>query len=374
LYASGVKPEARWEEFLMLEPMPDKLNRRQWIGAALGATAIAASGCGRGNGGGRNGRELKVFNWSDYIHPDVIDQFENDNECRVIYDNYSSDAELETRLATGGGAYDVVFPSDRAMPALRDKDLLREIDPSRLPNARHLDAKFLQTPFDSENQFSLPYFWGTVAVGVRADHEKGTVTGFEALFDGVAYAGRITMLDDMENVVAAVLAYLGLPINSVAKADLDLVRPLLLAQRPLVQAYTSDSYKERLISGDAWVSLGWSGDLMQAADAAAEVRVVVPADGTMIWLDSMAIPRAASEVELAHQFINYLLEPEVAVQNAQHVHYATPNRTALALLPPAMRQDKRVYPPQATLDRCAYLENRGDQIVPVEALWREVRQ
>jgi spermidine/putrescine-binding protein len=199
------------------------------------------------------------------------------------------------------------------------------------------------------------------------------VTGFEALFDP-GYRGRITMLDDMENVVAAVLAYLELPINSVAEADLNLVRPLLLAQRPLVQAYTSDSYKERLVSGDAWVSLGWSGDLMQAADAAAEVRVVVPASGTMIWLDSMAIPRAASEVELAHKFINYLLEPEVAVQNAEHVHYATPNRTALALLPPKMRQDERVYPPQSTLDRCAYLENRGDRIEPVEALWREVRQ
>jgi spermidine/putrescine transport system substrate-binding protein len=360
-----------------LEKTPDPLNRRQWLHAALAASAALAGGCGRANQSQARGRTLKVFNWSDYIDPDVIAWFENRNECRVLYDNYSSDAELETRLATGGGAYDVVFPSDRAMPALHAKGLLREIDLTQLTNVRHLDAKFLRPPFDANNEFSVPYFWGTVAVGVRTDRVTKTVSGFEALFDA-AYRGRITMLDDLENVVAAVLAHLGLPMNSVAPADLAQVKQLLVAQRPLVQAYTSDSYKERLISGDAWISLGWSGDLMQAADAAAEngdeVRVVVPAGGTMIWLDSMAVPRAASEVELAHQFIDYLLEPEVAARNAQHVHYATPNRTALAMLPAEIRQDESVYPPPATLDRCAWLENRGERIEKIEAIWREVRQ
>jgi len=350
------------------------LHRRQWLCAAVGASA-AALGCDRRRN--TSGRELKVFNWSDYIEPGVLAEFERLTGCRVVYDNYSSDAELETRLATGGGAYDVVFPSDRAMPALLAKNLLAEIDLARLTNVRHLDAKFLRPPFDPTNRFSVPYFWGTVAVAIRADRVTGPVRGFEVLFDP-AYRGRITMLDDMENVVAAVLAHLGLPINSVAAGDLAKVKRLLVQQRPLVQAYTSDAYKERLISGDAWVSLGWSGDLMQAADEAAKegntVRVIVPAGGTMIWLDSMAIPRAASEPELAHDFIDYLLAPEVAVKNAEHVHYATPNRSALSLLSDDMRQDESVYPPPATLDRCAWLQNRGAEIEKIESLWREVRQ
>jgi len=205
------------------------LNRRRWLQAAAATSAASALGCSR-HRRRRDRRELKVFNWSDYIHADVIAEFERRAGCRVVYDNYSSDSELETRLATGGGAYDVVFPSDRALPALLAKNLLSEIDLARLPNARHLDAKFLRPPFDPTNRYSVPYFWGTVAVGVRTDHVTGPVRGFEVLFDP-ANRGRITMLDDMENVVAAVLAHLGLPINSVAPGDLTRVKRLLLEQR-----------------------------------------------------------------------------------------------------------------------------------------------
>ena len=352
-------------------------SRRQWLVGATAASAAGALGCGRPARSRSANRELKVFNWSDYIHDEVIAEFEQQAGCRVVYDNYSSDAELETRLATGGGAYDVVFPSDRAMPALLAKNLLREIDLAGLENMRHLDDKFLRPPFDPANRFSVPYFWGTAAVGIRTDFVELPVRGFEILFDA-ACRGRITMLDDMENVVAAVLAHLGRPINSVAEADLAEVKRLLIEQRPLVQAYTSDSYKERLISGDAWACLGWSGDLMQAADEAArlghEVRVVVPAGGTMIWLDSMAIPRAASDVKLAHEFVNFLLEPAIAAKNAMHIRYATPNRAAFQLLPAAMQNDLSVYPPPATMACCGWLENRGAAIERIEAIWREVRQ
>jgi spermidine/putrescine-binding protein len=185
------------------------------------------------------------------------------------------------------------------------------------------------------------------------------------------------MLDDAENVVAAVLLHLGRPMNSFARPDLDAAQRELIVQKPLVQAYTSDAYKERLITGDAWASLGWSGDLIQAADVAAEdeteVQVIVPPQGTMIWLDSMAIPRAAGQVELAHEFINFLLDPAIAVRNADYVHYPTPNRAAFDMLPAESRDDANVYPPQATLDRCQWLGNRGADIAKIEAVWRAVK-
>ena len=185
------------------------------------------------------------------------------------------------------------------------------------------------------------------------------------------------MLDDAENVVAATLLNLGLPMNSVAQPDLNAAQDALLEQKPLVQAYTSDAYKERLISGDAWASLGWSGDLIQAADTAEEegleVQVIVPATGTMVWLDSMAIPRAATNPELAHRFIDFLLDPAVAAQNAQHVHYPTPNQAARMLLPPEDQQDANVYPPPATLARCKWLEDRKQDIAKIEAVWRAVK-
>ena len=347
------------------------LTRRSFLAAAA-ASALAA-GCGSRTEGGQ---VLKVFNWSDYINPAVIEAFEAEHHCRVVYDNFSSDSELEARLATGGGAYDVVFPSDRAMHSLRAKKLLQPLDHRQLTNTGNLQRDFLGRSFDKENVYSLPYFWGTVAVGVRKDHVTDNVTGFEVLFDR-QHRGRITMLDDLENVVGAVLLFLGRPLNSVQRSDLLAARDLLIQQKPLVQAYTSDSYRERLIAGDAWVSLGWSGDLLQAATIAAEqgdtVDVVVPKQGTLLWLDSMAIPRRATNVPLAHRFIDYLLSEPVAVSNAQYVHYATPNAAALAKLDPAAAADPRIYPPKATLDRCQWLEDRKEGIAKIEEIWREVR-
>src|SRR5437763_1564298 len=146
-------------------------SRRNWLqSAAALAAAITVGGCEHQRS------KLKVFNWSDYIHEDLISEFERREDCMVVYDNYSSDSELETRLATGAGSYDVVFPSDRALTALIAKRLLQPIDHSRLPNLRHLDPKFLGRPFDADNRFSVPYFLGTLALGVRTDFVMERVT------------------------------------------------------------------------------------------------------------------------------------------------------------------------------------------------------
>ncbi|MDX1945519.1 MAG: spermidine/putrescine ABC transporter substrate-binding protein [Pirellulaceae bacterium] len=350
---------------------PRPISRRRWLTQSAGAIGAAAwAGC---DGAGSAANRLRVFNWSAYIADGVLEQFEEETGASVVYDNYSSDAELEARLATGGGGYDVVFPSDRSLPALVAKDRLQPIDQARLANWKHLDPKFLSPPFDVGNRFTVPYFWGTLAVGVRSDHVPEEAAGFEPLFDA-RYRGRITMLDDPENVIAAVLLHLGLPMNSLDPGHLAQAKELLARQKPLVQAYTSDAYKDRLISGEAWVALGWSGDLLQAADESEEVRVIVPATGTLIWIDSLAIPRAARNVDLAHRFIDFLLRPEIAVKNAEAVYYATPNLTARGQLPAEMRDDPVIFPPPAVLDRCSWLASRGGEIVKVEAVWREVRE
>src|SRR5437773_3404268 len=165
------------------------------------------------------------------------------------------------------------------------------------------------------------------------------------------------MLDDMENVIAAALCHLNLPLNSVEPAHLASAQRLLVQQKPLVQAYTSDSYRERLISGEAWAALGWSGDLLQAdneliqASRDGRVNVVIPPQGTMLWMDSMVIPRRAERVDLAHDFIDFLLDARVAAVNAQKVNYATPNVAARSLLPRAMLANESIYLPEALVDR-----------------------
>ena len=330
-------------------------------------SAVVALGCSSKPGQ----PVLNVFNWSDYIDKDVLKEFAQRHGCRVQYDNYASDNELETKLQTGGG-YDVVFPSDRSMVPLLKQGRLLELQNDKLPNLKHLDPQFLNPPFDRGNKFSVPYFWGTVAVGIRADHVKEPVKGFEVLFDE-RYRGRITMLDDAEHVVAVALLHLGRQMNSTDDADLAQVKELLLKQKPLVQAYLSDGIKEKLVKGEAWVALDWSGDILQARREEANIRLVVPEAGTMVWTDSAAIPKDAKNVELAHAFINFLLDPDVAARNANFVRYPSPNRSARAKVSPDLLNDPSVYLPQALLDRCQRLLDRGPAVEKVRRLWADVR-
>ena len=209
-----------------------------------------AGGCGQSGEAGGIG--CGCLTGVAYIHDEVIPKFEKQMGALVVYDNYSSDAELEARLATGGGGYDVVFPSDRSMPALLAKGRLAEIDKGKLPNWRHLDPNFVSPPFDKGNRYSAVFLGD--ARGGRADRQDSRRSArFEPLFDP-RYRDRITMLDDPENVIAAVLLHLGLPMNSLDPQHLARAKQLLAEQKPLVQAYTSDAYKDRLISGEAWVA------------------------------------------------------------------------------------------------------------------------
>jgi spermidine/putrescine transport system substrate-binding protein len=348
-----------------------------WFGLSILAS-VSFTGCsppsaGLAAGKPYAGQTLNVFNWSDYIDPELLAEFERRTGARVQYDTYSSDAELETKLLSGGGGYDVIFPSDRSLPMLIKKDLLAKLDKSLLPNWQGLDPKFLNTPPDPGSQFIAPYFWGTLAVGVRTDKIAAPGTGFETLFDE-RYQGHITMLDDPEHVVAVALLHLGYPLNSTEDAQLAAAQELLVRQRPWVSAYTSDDYKERLIKGEAWAVLGWSGDILQARKEQPNIRAVVPASGTLIWLDGMAILKNAKQPRLAHEFVNFLLEPEIAARNADFVNYATPVLAAKDKIKKELRNDPAVYPPSELLDRCQWLQDRGAAIEKIENLWQQVRQ
>lgn len=339
--------------------------------AALGlfaAMSLLASGCSSKPGV----PTLYVFNWSEYLDKEVLKEFEKTYKCEVKVDNYTSDTELEQRLQTGA-RYDVVFPSDRSMgPLLRRKGLLA-LDKDKLPNLKHVDPQFLDLPFDRGNTFSVPYFWGTVAVGIRTDLVQEPVKGFEILFDE-RQRGRITMLDDAEHVVAVALLHLGLPMNSTADEHLARAKELLLRQKPLVLAYDSASFRVKLVKGEAAVALGWSGDLMQAAQEEPKIQVVVPATGTLLWTDSMAIPQGARSVDLAHAFVNFLLDPDVAARNANTVRYPSPNLTARTQIDAELLADPRVYLPKELLDRCDRLQDRGPALDKIQKLWRELRQ
>ena len=318
------------------------------------------------------GQTLNVFNWSDYIEPELIKEYEKRSGATIQYDNYSTEGELETKLITSDVDYDVVFPSDKSMTPLVKKQLLSPIDKTLLTNLKYIDKKFLNPKFDKDNTFSVPYFWGTAAIGIRSDKVKEDVQGFEILFNK-NYKGKITMLDDPENVVAVSMLHLGKKMNSISNEDLQSCEKLLLEQKELVQSYTSDSYKEKLISGEAWIALGWSGDLLQASKENKNIKVVVPKSGTMIWVDRIAISKGSKNKALAHDFINFLLDPVIAARNAEFVQYATPNQKALVYIQKETLDNQSIYPIKELLDKCEWLSDKGANIRKVEDLWERIK-
>jgi spermidine/putrescine-binding protein len=346
--------------------MNPTLRNALWIALLLGS-AVFVTGCS----GGR-GQQLNVLNWSDYVDEDLLKEFEEQTGVKVQYDTFGSDEEVEQKMKTGGTGYDVIFPSDRGLPGLLEEGYLAELDRDLLPNWKNFDPKILGTRHDPKNRFTAPYFWGTLAVGIRTDRVAEPVKGFEVLFDN-RYAGRIVMLDDAEHAVAAALLHLGLPMNSTRDEDLARARELLVKQKPLVKAYT-DNFKSQLKSGEAWVALGWSGDLLQAAREGAPIRCIVPESGTLIWVDSMAIPKGAPSPKLAHKFINFMLDAKVAARNAKKVRYASPNKAARALMDNSLLNDPVIYPPQKVLDKCQWLDDRGQDIKKIEKIWEAVKQ
>jgi spermidine/putrescine-binding protein len=315
---------------------------------------------------------VRVLIWTDYVAPEVIQEFERRMNCKVVLDTFVSDAQLEDAVLKRREAYDVVFPSDRVMQLLVDKDVLEPLDTAQVPNISHLDGKFLYPQDDPKRRFAVPYHWGTIGVGVRTDLVQGAPTGFEALFDE-RNKGHVTMLDDAEHAFAIALIHLRHPPNSTNRSHLEEAKSLLLRQRPLILEYTSDRYKDELDDGSAWASLGWNGDLAQARAKNPKVKVLIPESGTIVWVDNIAVLKASGNRRLAHAFVNFLLDPEVAAKNATSLGYATPNKTAAERIPAAEKEDPVIYPPQTLLEKCELLRHHGPEDQLLEQLWQEVK-
>ena len=315
---------------------------------------------------------LNIYNWAEYVPDDVIRDFQREYGIRVIYNVYSNNEELHARLRAGATGYDLIFPSDYIVPVLVEEGLLQEIPHEAIPNLAYVDEQFLDPPFDPGNRYTVPYLWGTTGIGVNTRFVKEEIDSWEALWDP-KYRGRIAMLNDPREVFAVALKLLGYSANTRDLEALQEARDLLIEQKPLVLTYDSDNTNHLLAAGEVWMAHGYSGDVLMAADVNPDIVYVVPKEGGIMWMDVMAIPKGARNVDAALKFIDFILRPDVSARLTQVIHYPNPNRGAHEYLDPEVLSDPAIYPPQDVMERMEWIEDLGELAPVVDRLWTEVK-
>jgi spermidine/putrescine transport system permease protein len=318
-------------------------------------------------------QELNLFIWSSYLAPDTLKVFEQRFQARVQCDLYDSNEALLAKLQAGTAGYDIVVPGDYTVQTLRRRGLLSPIDKGKIPNLeRNLDPQFLNRAFDPGNRYSVPYIWGTTGIGYRKDFVPQPLESWRILWDD-RYRNRIVMLDDMRENFGAALKLTGHSINSRNPDEIRRAQRLLEQQKPLLQAYNSSNFQELLVSGDAWLVQGWNGQIVKAALDNPNIGYFIPREGTALFVDSFCIPANAAHQELAHQFINYMLEPETAAAVMNHTGYTVANRAARAFAKRALVNHPALFPDSATLANCEMLEDIGETVLLYDRLWTEVK-
>lgn len=311
---------------------------------------------------GSNGSNdtLTIYNWGEYIDPDLIDQFEEESGIHVIYETFDSNEAMYTKVQQGGSAYDIAVPSEYMIESMIDDDMLVELDHSLLPNMSNIDPYFLDLPFDPGNKFSMPYFWGTVGVVFNPNEipEDLTFESWEHLWDE-RLEGKVFLVDGSREVMGMGLNSLGYSLNLKDDAALREATDKLKELTPNVKAIIGDEITPLMINNEATVALTWSG---QAADMMWEnedLDFAVPEEGSNLWFDNMVIPKTSKNVEGAHAFINFMLDAEIGAANADYVGYSTPNAASWELMDEEVIADERFYPPLEMRDRLEVYENLG---------------
>jgi len=315
---------------------------------------------------------LNVYNWANYIDEASIPEFEKQFGVRVNYDVYDGNETLLAKMMAGASGFDLIFPTQYMIEIMIKLDLLAALDKSKIPNAANIDPRFLKQPFDPENAYSLPYTWGGTCLGYRTDQITEPVDSWGLLFDP-KYAGRIVMLDDMREILGMALKYLGYSYNSTNPAELEAAKALLLQQKPLIKAYSSAEPEQKLFAGDAWLLHNFTGDTLRVLREAPDtIRIVIPKEGASMFIDSFAIPKNAPNKELAHEFINFLLDPQRDARIHNFISYPTSNAAAAPYLDKVIQEFVNSIPPE-TAAKMEYLKDLGDATPLWDKIWTEIK-
>ena len=323
-----------------------------------------------------NGEKLVVYNWGEYIDPEVLTMFEEETGIDIVYEEFETNEILYPKISSGAIAYDVICPSDYMIQRMIENDLLSEINFDNIPNIKNIGEQYMEQSkqFDPENKYSVPYCWGTVGILYNKTMVDEPVDSWSILWNP-KYKDSILMQDSVRDAFGATLKYLGYSLNSTDLDELTEAKNLLIEQKPLVQAYVIDQVRDKMIGNEAALGVIYSGEAIYTQKENPNLEYVIPKEGSNIWIDSWVIPKNAEHKENAEKFINFLCRPDIALMNFEYITYSTPNEAARELIEDeSIRNSEIAFPDLSKYDNLEtfqYLGTEADQVYG--DLWNKVK-
>ena len=343
----------------------------------LMVVVIAGGGIYYGRANLTSGTEqVIIYNWGEYIDPEVLDIFEEETGIQVIYEEFETNEIMYPKIQSGAIAYDLVCPSDYMIQKMIQNDLLQPLNFDNIPNAKNIGQVYYEKSrqFDPDNQYSIPYCWGTVGILYNTKMVEEPIDSWTVLWD-TQYKDNILMQDSVRDAFAVALKTLGYSLNSTSIHELTQAKDLLVQQKPLVQAYVIDQVRDKMIGNEAAIGVIYSGEAIYTQTENPDLAYVVPKEGSNMWIDSWVMPKNAPNKENAEKFLDFLCRPEIALMNFEYITYSTPNEKARELIEdPAIRNSEIAFPGDSILSRCetfTYLGEDADEVY--NQLWREVK-
>ncbi|MTD41613.1 extracellular solute-binding protein [Erwinia sp. CPCC 100877] len=308
---------------------------------------------------------LTIYNWGDYIDPALIKKFEKESGYKVNYETFDSNEAMFTKIQQGGTAYDITIPSEYMIQKMMKKDMLLPIDHKKLTGLNNIDERFLNLDFDPQNKYSIPYFWGTLGIIYNDKFiDENQIKHWDDLFKP-ELKDNVMLIDGAREVIGLSLNSLGYSLNSKNDQQLRQATDKLNTLTSNVKAIVADEIKMYMINEESAAAVTFSGEAAEMLDGNEHLHYVIPAEGSNLWFDNIVIPKTAKNIKGSYDFINFMLQPENAAQNAEYIGYSTPNKAAEKLLPKEISSDEQFYPNDEVIKHLEVYEDLGAEYLGI---------
>lgn len=310
----------------------------------MAMTVLTACGGNEKAGGAKQSDEkvLNLFNWAEYLPPEVIQQFEEETGIKVNYDAYSSNEEMMAKLQAGNTQYDIAVATTFFVDILLKQDLIQKVNKGNIPNIKNLDPTFTTAEFDKEGDYFIPYLWGSGVLFQNTDLVDFEIKGYKDLFRP-ELKDKIVLPDDQRGVIGIVLQMLGYSINSTDEKELEEAKQKLMELRPNIRAFNTEP-KTMMIAGDVAAGMAWTAEVFNAQKENPNIVPIIPEEGLVVFHDNFVLLKSAPHVENAEKFMDFLLRPEISKIISTTYPYGNPNAEAYKLLPDDLKNNKVIYP------------------------------